>query len=432
MAARGVRHFVAIVAVAAIGAYVAIYARGWADAPIRSDGYSYYVYLPSVFIYHDVSLDTLSQDWYGGAFPDFSAVRRWPSTGRWLDAVPIGVAVMMLPFFLAADALTWWSNLPRDGFSFYYQHGAGLAGLCYLLGGLALTRTVLRRHFSDGVVLAALVTVTWGTNLFHYGTFDATFSHAFSFCLIAAWLAAVDRWWERPRAARSAGLGALAAMIVLARNVNGVFLLLLPLYGVTRPRDLRDRAHALWARRSLLATAAAAGCACVSVQAAYYRFTTGSWWVNSYSLLNNRFNFATPRIGSVLFSTQKGLFFWSPALLLAVAGAVLARGWTRKIVVPAVAIFALQLYIIASWNDWQLGGSFGHRGFTDGLALAAPLVAATYEWAWGRTRVRVAVALFACVAVCLSVVQMAQYWLGVLPFANTTWAQYRALFLKFP
>ena len=34
-------------------------------------------------------------------------------------------------------------------------------------------------------------------------------------------------------------------------------------------------------------------------------------------------------------------------------------------------------------------------------------------------------------AVSLSVAQMIQYWIGVLPIANTTWEQYRELFLRF-
>jgi len=57
MAARGVRHFVAATAVLAVAAYIVIYSRGWADPPIRSDGYSYYVYLLSAFLYHDLDFD---------------------------------------------------------------------------------------------------------------------------------------------------------------------------------------------------------------------------------------------------------------------------------------------------------------------------------------------------------------------------------------
>jgi hypothetical protein len=431
MRSRAVRHFVAVTAVIAVAAYVLIYARSYADAPIRSDGYSYYVYLPATFIYHDATLDALARDWYGGAYPDFTAIRRVPATGRWLDACPIGVATLMLPFFLVADALSWWSNLPRDGFSLYYQHAAGLAGLTYLLLGLALVRGLLRRHFEDGVVLATLVCLTWGTNLFHYGTYDATFSHAFSFFLVAAWLVVVDRWWGRATIRDTVLLAFVAAAIVLTRAVNGIVFLLLPLFGVTGPGDLRARIHDLWERRGYLVLAAVVAFACVVPQLALYKVTTGRFVVNSYELLNNRFAFGSPRIGAVWFSTQKGLFFWSPALLLAVGGAIFAKGWTRGLVIAAAIIFGLQTYIVASWSDWQLGGSYGHRAFTDGLAFAAPLMASAFAWVAERARRLVPVAIFASAAVLLSVVQMLQYWLGVLPIIDTSWAQYRMLFLRF-
>src|SRR2546428_12853881 len=138
----------------------------------------------------------------------------------------------MTPFFVAADALSWWSNLPRDGFSLYYQHGAALAGLAYFLAGLALLHRILSRHFSSSIVLATLVCLTWGTNLFHYGVFDGTFSHVFSFFLIGLMILIVEDWWERPSWPLSLSLGAVAAMIVLVRHTNAIFLLMLPLYGV--------------------------------------------------------------------------------------------------------------------------------------------------------------------------------------------------------
>src|SRR2546428_827751 len=153
MVARGVRDFVAATAVIAVIAYLWVFSRP-GDPPIHSDGYSYYVYLPSWAIYHDVSLDALARDWYGGTYPEFTALRRWPSTGRWLNPHPIGTAILMSPFFVAGDLLSQWSNLPRDGFCLYYQHAAGVAGIAYLLAGLAVLRRILARHFSAGVVLA--------------------------------------------------------------------------------------------------------------------------------------------------------------------------------------------------------------------------------------------------------------------------------------
>ena len=432
MAARGVRWFVAAAAAAALIAYAALYGRLAADPPpIRSDGYSYYVYLPAAFIYDDPSLEALSREWYGGSFPDFTGIRRWPSTGRWVNLHPIGTAVLEAPFFVAADLLTRWSNFPRDGFSVYYQHAAALAGLAYFLAGLAILRRLLSRHFTPGVVLATLVCVTWGTNLFHYGVYDASFSHAFAFFLTCAWIALVDVWWREATPGRSAALGAVAALIVLTRHTNAIFLAVLPLFGVERWRDVAPRMRSLVERRRALAVAALVGGACVLPQAALYKFATGAFIVNAYETHQMGFSFASPHVGAVLFSTQKGLFFWSPILLLSVAGAAVARGWTRTLTLAAVVVFALQTYLVASWAQWQYGATFGHRAFTDGLGLAAPFMASTFEWAAARRAPRYAIAIAATAAVLLSIAQMTQYWIGVLPTADTTWAQYRALFLRF-
>jgi membrane-associated PAP2 superfamily phosphatase len=100
-------------------------------------------------------------------------------------------------------------------------------------------------------------------------------------------------------------------------------------------------------------------------------------------------------------------------------------------VTAAAAILAVDTYLIGSWWDWQFGGSFGHRGFTDGLGLAAIFTATFFSWAGRRPRLAIGVAIATSLAVLLSIAQMLQYWAGILPIANTTWDQYRALFLRF-
>jgi hypothetical protein len=408
-----------------------LYGRLGGPVPIQSDGYSYYVYLPSWFLYHDASLDALAQEWYGGTYPGFTGIRRWPSTQRWLNLHPIGTAILTSPFFVAGHLLTRWSNLPPDGFSTYYQHAAGLAGLAYFLAGLALLRRMLRRHFTDGVVLATLVCITWGTNLFHYGVADGTFSHAFAFFLICAWMLVVERWWDEPTGLRSLTLGIVAALIVLTRHPNAIFLLVVPLYGVTNWNELRARTHLMWRRRQPLIVAAVAGLAAVLPQFALYKWITGSWMVSSYSAVGSGFNFRSPHVLDVLFSTQKGLFFWSPVLFLAVIGMFVAQGWARKLLLPVVIVFGIHIYMVATWSDWQFGGSYGHRAFVDGFGLVAPFLAACFAWAVSRHRVLWVVAMFAGASVFLSIAQMIQYWMHIIPFQDTTWEQYRTLFLQF-
>jgi hypothetical protein len=427
----GCRHFVLAAAIVAAAWYLALYGKIHAVEPIHSDGYSYYVYVPSLWLYHDPSLQKLANDLHGGRYPEFAGIFKWHGNGPLLNLHPIGTAILMSPFFVVADLLTRWSNLPPDGFSLYYQHGAAIGAIVYFLIGLAILRGMLLEQFTPGVVLATLICLTWGTNLFHYAVVDGTFSHAYAFFLICVWMWIVERWWERPSMPLSLAVGAVAGLNVLVRHTNAIFILVLPLYGITTWNDLRDRVPALLVRWRLLAIAAVSGLVVLSPQLALYKWITGEWVVNSYDAFGMGFHFGSPRVADVLFSTQKGLFFWSPILLLSVFGVFVASGRARAWILPAVTTFALQTWLIASWPQWQFGASFGHRGFTDGFALAAPFLAASFAWASRRRWAAPVFALASAACVLLSVAQMIQYWIGVLPMSDTTWAQYRDVFLRF-
>ena len=408
-------------AVLAVGAYVLLYsASSSIDAPIRSDGYSYYVYLPAWHLHHDPTLQSVVDDCCGGTFPAFTSIVRWPETNRWVNPHPIGVAILMTPYFAVAHALTRWSNLPPDGFSLYYQHAAGVAGVTAFLCGLIALRSLLSRYFEDGVVLATLVVITFGTNLFHYGTHDSTFSHAFSFALIAGLLDATDRWWREPSWRQSLVLSSIAALIVLVRHPNAIFLSVIPLWNP----------QGVVARWRLLAAMGLMTAFCVSPQLLLYKQATGHWFVSVYDRVGT-FHFDSPKILPVLFGVQKGLFFWSPVLAFALAGFAVDREPASRLRLPAAIAFIVVTYLTASWSDWQFGGSFGHRGFTDGLAFAAVFLAAFFDWLAKRRPLVPAVATLIGLLVALSTAQMLQYWLGILPIADTTWQQYRELFLRF-
>ena len=424
-----------------LAGYVFVYATGRAGAPIRSDGFSYYVYLPSWGIFHDTTLDAVARDCCGGEFPDSTAIIRWPGTGRWVNAHPIGVAVMQAPMFVAAHALTKWTNLSPDGFSLYYQHAAGLSGLIWTVFGLLVLRRLLLRHFTDRVTAATLLTILFGTSLYHYATFDSSYSHAYSFFLFAAFLDLTERWHcssaahaaqVRGRLRSSILLGIVAGLIILTRHTNVLLLACFPLYGVTSRASLTARLEGMRGEWRPIALMAGIAAVVVAPQLALYYQATGHLLVSSYGALG--FDFASPKVFGVLFSVQKGLFFWAPVLLLACAGlAGLARSRhsARAFVTGAALFLIVNTYVIASWWDWQFGGSYGHRGFVDALPVFAIGLAAFYSWAARRFTRLVPSAIFVTLAVALSVFQMLQYWNGALPFSDTTWDQYRAAIFGF-
>ena len=402
------------VALLLLSGYVYAFASGRAGTPVRSDAFSYYVYLPAWAIFHDPSLQAVADDCCGGEFPAWTAIVRWPLTRHWVNAHPIGEAIMIAPFFAVAHALTRWTNLPPDGFSLYYQHGAGLAGLFYVVAGLWFLSRLLARHFPPGVVLATLTALLFGTSLYHYGTFDSVWSHAFSFALFAALLERLDATRESTRR-DDIVLGVLSGLIVLVRHTNA----LIPICFVGA-EVLRTR------RVPWLATTIAA--AIVAPQSWLYHQATGRWLIRSYGDLG--FTFATPHLYGVLVSPTKGLFFYAPLLLAAVAGWAWLPERLRRWRAPAAALMAINTYLIASWWDWQFGASYGHRGFVDFYPLFAVGLAAFFgRMAAARIPRRVTAA--AVGALCLlSMFQMLQYWHGVLPMSDTTWSRYREIFLQ--
>jgi hypothetical protein len=83
---------------------------------------------------------------------------------------------------------------------------------------------------------------------------DSSYSHAYSFFLLAAFLYLTDRWYDDLTHGRGAHvfesmlLGVVAGLIVLTRHTNASFVLVFPLYGVTTGTTVRAVAGRLSAR----------------------------------------------------------------------------------------------------------------------------------------------------------------------------------------
>jgi hypothetical protein len=423
------RFFPLFVVVAGLIGQLAIYNTVAPGPPIRSDGISYYVYLPSVVLEQSPRLWGVADRHYGGAFPEYTGIKRWPNTSWWLNPHPIGVALFMLPWFLLAHGLSLWSNMPPDGFSLYYQVAASLSGLFYGALGLWVLQRALTRLYPAPIVLATLVVITFGTNLFHYLTFDAGYSHAYGFALMAVMVTIVPQWLSQATRARSVALGITFGLLCLVRHSHALFALVPLLYGLGVTTTLRERLSYLWTARREVAVIAGLVTLLMLPQLALYYSISGRWLVSPYALLPSALDFDAFRVVQVLFSPEKGLFFWTPLVLLGLAG-MATRGMAASFRAPVLVCGCVLVGLIASWYDWQFGGSFGHRGFTDALPLLVVPMAAALAWirdhrAWARVA-----SLVVSGAVALNVFQMLQYWRGVIGFSNTTWDDYVWLFLR--
>ena len=336
---------------------------------------------------------------------------------------------MLIPFFLSGHLLALVFHVAPNGFTWPYQVMAALAGLSYLCGGLLFLRRTLERHFSSSMTLVSLIVITFGTNLFHYGTTDNIFSHIFSFFLFSALLYLIPQWYESPRKLNMICLAIVAGLIVIVRPTNIFFLIFVPLLGVYNFESFQERIKLVRAQMPTILLGAATFLLTVVPLFLYWKYITGHWIVNSYQGIS--FNWSQPEIINVLFSVRKGLFFWSPILLLGFAGFYFVRRYWKGFLIPALILLIAHTYLISSWPMWYYGGSFGHRAFTESLPVFAVGYAALLESARTRPLLYRSILALSALLILLSVKLMIQYWNGIIPYDLTTLELLASTFFQF-
>jgi hypothetical protein len=422
---------VAAVAIAASAWIYSAHLPYYHEGPIRSDGVGYYVYLPALFLDHDLTFRRTGARSFGGDpryIPGVYIVRTAVPLGyagqhEPLDQYAVGEAVLMSPFFAAGDALALLANEQRNGFSWPYQATAVVSGIVYVLLGLILTASFLRRWFSRRTVVVTTVAIAFGAAVIDYATYDVTFSHGYSFFLIALVLRLTLSVWKRPRPLTVAALGASIGLVGLVRLTNLDILVFCALIGVQRPADVALRMRALGRHLGLLALGATTFVLALLPQFAYWYHITKRVFVNQYHASGAHLDLLDPHFVGVLFSVRKGLFFWTPLLLLAVAGLPLLRRRAPPLAVPAAVYLVVTTWVIASWSIWWYGGCFGMRALIDAMPVFALGLAALVETA-RKPAARRAVTVGVALTSLLAVHAMVAYWLKVIPYDGTTFHQY--------
>jgi hypothetical protein len=415
----------------------AVYSLRLNFPPIRSDGLGYYLYLPATFIYHDFSLQSIAELFNKGYIPDvtpslwkYSGPALWESSTNYLIKYPLGTALLMMPFFFVACLAALLTNTPVDGFSPLFQYAAASAGLVYAIAGIATLWKVLERHFRQNTILIVMLGLVFGTNLFHYATYDSVFSHVYSFFLFSVFLYIVQRIYSQGSARYFIIGGTVAGLIIITRPTNGLWLLFGVLYGVNSLQSMSDRLT-FWKYHTTKVVYGALLCVgVISLQLLYWKIVTGHLVVFSYQ--GEGFYFTTPEIFNVLFSVRKGLFFWSPILLTVVPGIYYLDKKAPEYFVPTLLFLPLNIYVISSWHSWFYGGSFGHRAFIESLPLFAICFCAFYEGLVSSFAKRTLMFLTAC-CVLLETWLMLKYWTGAIAFDGTTWEYFvRTFFVLYP
>ncbi len=328
--------------------------------------------------------------------------------------------------------MTRWTNLSPDGFTLYYQHAAGLAGLAWVVAGLAVLRRLLRQSFSDRITAATLVVILLGTNLYHYATFDSGYSHAYSFFLCAALMLLTARWHHTPTARTSTLLGLVAGLIVLVRHTNIVFLALFLLYGAGSRAGLTAILQRF--RERVEAPRTHCGGRVCRDRAAAPHLLPGDWAAGDQRLRQSRvqLDVAGDRPGAI--RRAQGIVL----LVSLVAGRRRRPGapcWVREPCSP----------LRRAWFDGDCGECICDRQLV-GLAVRRQLRPSRIRRRAAAVRPRPGCGVRACgprrarprrhradrdpAAVLVGFPDGSGTWYGIIPFNDTTWDQYRRIFLQ--
>jgi len=356
-----------------------------------ADEIEYFAYLRSGVFDRDLEFGNEYQQFYDRdpvSLEGFKATfldLREPATGRHINFAPMGTAVLWSPFYLLTHAGVLLAArlgvaVEADGFSRPYVAAACYASALYGFLGLLLIHDVLRRAGTAEPAATWTTAALWlGTPVLYYMSVAPAFSHACSLFVVASmlWLWLRARTGSLSPTSHWIAIGAAGGLAGLVREQDMLFLAVPAadlVWGFLR-RALP--VSGFLARGMALALAAAL---VFSPQLLVYRALNGTYGPSK--LVARKMTFTSPHFLEVLFDPGHGLFLWSPLLLLAVVGLVVAlrsrppEGAAERDAAPVrllVLALLLQVWINGCVESWTQAGAFGSRRF----------VASTPVFAWG-------------------------------------------------
>jgi hypothetical protein len=369
-------------------------------AQVIGDGVGYYAYIRSPLVDHNFSFSSDFQNpkeellkiFLVDHFVDNPITK----TGHLPNFYAIGPAILWTPFLIPVHLAVLGlahlgSQVAPDGHSWPYLAAMATATALYGFAGLCLSFAVARRFADERWAFWATIGIWFGSSVPVYIYLLPAWSHAHSIFVNSLFL----WYWLKTRGTRTGKqwltLGLLAGLMIDVYQLNGPLLVTVAfevfssyaqiLHAGSRPARFANalRLHALFAGGTLLALLPTF----IAKQIVFGNpLSMGPYAPSTW-------NWGSPALGRVLFSTDHGLFVFTPILVLAIAG--LFCLWILDKVVGAICLtITLVFYVLVSCYPWWFGGvGFGNRFFISltpifVLGLASLFARAARLWQGSR------------------------------------------------
>lgn len=420
---------------ALVTTYMIFNRQAYRNNMFQWDASGYYLYLPAIFIYHDLGRLQF--------YHDLNSKYHMCDTGKEYcifdepgrkknNKYAIGTCFFELPFFLAAHAycLTT-SSHPPDGFSTPYQFAGLISNIFWVCIGLLFVRKLLNKYFDDRITAFVLLCVAFGTNIYCYTTFTPGMSHPFGFFLFALILYVTDALYTTLQAKYFYWLAILLGLVIITRPINIVIAVIPLMWEVHNKESILSRFKFFRSHLRDIFSGVAIVLLLFFVQMWYWKYTTGHWI--HYSYIGEGFNFLRPHIIDGLFSYRKGWFLYTPIALVSLLGIFAMWQANRKIVPAIVTFLVLMIYFVFSWRNWWYGGGFSARAMIESLPVIAFPLAYLSRAVYLGTRSPAIKAIFTlgmCFFIALNLFQSYQYKGGIINDSMMSKAYYWRVFGK--
>ena len=370
-------------------------------AQVGGDGVGYYAYLRSPLVDHNFGFSSdfqnPNEELLKIFLVDHFVDNPITKTGHLPNFYSVGPAILWSPFLIPTHLTVFglahlgWHIAP-DGHSWPYLAAMTASTALYGFAGLCLSFAVARRFVKEQWAFWATIGVWFGSSVPMYIYLLPAWSHAHSVFVDALFL----WYWLRTRGTRTSRqwlkLGLLSGLMIDVYQLNVVFLVAVTFEvfssyaeilaaGSSRQEGFANtlRLHGIFGGGTLFALLPTL----ITRQIVFGNPLS----MGPYAL--STWNWASPAFERVLFSTDHGLFVFTPILVLAIAG--LFCRWILDKVVGAICLtITLVFYGLVSCYPWWYGNvGFGNRFFISLTPIFILGLASLFAWSarlWPESR----------------------------------------------
>lgn len=328
---------------------------------ISWDVLGYYLYLPSTFLYDDLSLDKyelydqlIKQYDLSGTFYQINKT----TTGHFINKYSMGMAIIYAPFYFIGDLIASLTEYPRDGFSMPYQLSLQIGGFIYTVLSVLLVFKLLSKFYNQVVVTIVTAAFFFGTNYFLSATVGNSMPHNMLFLFYGIIIWQTIEWHKTFQTKNIIYLGIASGILILARPTELLALFIPLFWNVTSIASFKGKLQLLKSfKTQLLLFIIILFCFGIP-QFVYWKILAGKWLVIDYGNAAEGFDFFIIKFLGFLLSFRNGWFIYTPIMLVATFGFYFLKKRNPKLFTPFFIFFILNLYVVCISSSWWYADSF--------------------------------------------------------------------------